>query len=297
MGAAGHRCGRRGDAVTADEWVAVSAAAVPSPVVLDSPHSGRSYPAQFAFLPPLAQMRRAEDALVDELFAAGPALGAPLVAARFPRTFIDCNRALADLDPELLAEPWPEPLRPGPKTRLGRGLVWRTLGWGEPIYAEPLTVADVNWRIERCYRPYHAALADLLDRAHAAFGAVWHVNCHSMASVGGRLAPDGHGTRRPDMVLGDRDGASTDPDFTRLVAGTLEAMGYRVAVNDPYRGAELVRRHGRPREARHSLQIELNRGLYLDEKRQEPHAGFDRLRCDLETLVGRIVAYARSRCG
>ena len=280
-----------------EAWLALAPAAGPSPLVLDSPHSGADYPDSFRFLPPLSRMRRAEDAHVDRLLDGAPALGAPLLAARFPRTFIDVNRAVHDLDPALLDGDWPDELRPGPKTRLGRGLVWRTLGRGEAIYEAPLAVAEVRHRIDACYRPYHAALAGLLDAAHAAFGQAWHLNMHSMASVGGRMAPDGFGAVRPDFALGDRDGDAASARFTETVAGLLTGMGYRVAVNRPYRGAELVRRHGRPAVGRHSLQIEINRGLYMDERRMQLSDGLPRLAADLDRLVAALLDWARREAG
>ena len=273
-------------------WIALTPPDRPTPLVVDSPHSGCFYPPEFHFLPSLDRMRRAEDAHVDRLLERLPAAGAPVLAARFPRTYIDVNRALHDLDAALIAGPWPEPLRPGARTRAGRGLVWRTLGHGDAIYAGPLDAAEIRGRIDTCYRPYHALLAGLLDGAQRRFGQVWHLDMHSMASLGGRLAPDGHGSRRPDFALGDRDGTAASTAFTALVARTLADLGYRVAVNRPYRGAEVVRRHGRPGEGRHSLQVEVRRGLYMDERSGEPHEGLARIAADLETLARRIVAWA-----
>jgi len=266
-----------------------------APLVLDSPHSGTDYPADFAYRCPLAMLRSAEDLYVDELWGDAPGLGAALVAARFPRSYIDANRALDDIDQALLDAPWPGPVAAGDKTSRGIGLVWRLVKAEQPIYDRLLSVAELERRIDRCWQPYHAALDRMLDQAQARHGKVWHINCHSMQAKGTRLSIDGPGTPRADFVLGDRDGTTCDPAFTAFVAERVTAMGYGVKVNDPYKGVEIVRRHGRPGEGRHSLQIELNRALYMNEETFEKTANFDRLRADLATLAGDIIGFARSR--
>ncbi len=152
----------------------------------------------------------------------------------------------------------------------------------------------VRARIERCWQPYHAALEAAVDAAHGAFGGVWHVNCHSMPAVGDAMADDA-GRERADFVLGDRDGTTCEPGFTQCVADTVRAQGYRVAVNDPYKGVEIVRRHGRPVLNRHSLQIEIKRTLYMDEETLVPNKGYARLARDLAALGERLAAYVRDR--
>jgi N-formylglutamate deformylase len=266
------------------------------PLVLDSPHSGSDYPADFEHLPPRAVVRHAEDSYVGELYAFAPEIGATLVEALFPRAYIDPNRNLVDIDPALLAEPWPGPVTPSRKTELGIGLVWRLAQGGVPMYARALSVAEVQQRIARCYEPYHAAVAQAIDERHRQFGAVWHLDCHSMPAVGDVMSDD-PGRERAQFVLGDRDGTTCEPELTAFVATTLEAMGYTVAINDPYKGVELVRRHGRPAERRHSLQIEINRRLYLDEKTLGKHAGFARLQTNLHRLLDALADYVRSRIG
>ncbi len=264
----------------------------PLPLVLDSPHSGEDYPADFDHLPPREVVRQAEDTHVARLWSIAPHHGATLIEAGFPRAYLDANRSLADIDPELLAEPWPEPLAPSRKTVQGIGLVWRVARDGSSMYARKLTVTEVRARIERCWRPYHETLARIIDASHARFGVVWHLNCHSMPAVGDPNADD-PGRERADFVLGDRDGTTCAPAFTRFVAAQVNAMGYSVAINDPYKGVELVRRHGRPRENRHSLQIEIKRTLYMDERTLVPHAGYARLQRDLETLCSALGGFAR----
>jgi N-formylglutamate deformylase len=261
------------------------------PLVFDSPHSGTEYPADFATVAPMAQLRTAEDTHVDALFDAAPAHGAALLAARFPRSYIDPNRSLEDIDPDLLDAPWPGTVAPGTKTRLGIGLVRRLCLPGVPMYARKLSVAEVQARIERCYRPYHAALSEIADGLHARFGAVWHVDCHSMKSTGSAMTEDG-AKARPDFVIGDRDGTTCAPAFTALVVRALHERGWHVTVNDPYKGVELVRRHGRPSERRHSLQIEINRRLYMDEASCAPNAGFARTKAQMTELVALLARWA-----
>ena len=223
-------------------------------------------------------------------------LGAPLLHALFPRSYIDPNRALEDLDRDMIDGPWPGTTWPGDKTERGVGLIWRRLrGLGE-IYDRKLTVAEVQRRIETCWQPYHAALQELLDAAHGRFGQVWHLNCHSMPAMGDETTPDGPAARA-DFVLGDRDGSSCDPAFTRFVAAELTALGYRVKLNDPYKGVELVQRYAEPSKGRHSLQIEINRRLYMDEVSFARGPGFGRLRADLDTLAAAIKGYAEARLG
>jgi N-formylglutamate amidohydrolase len=269
-------------------------AVAPIPVVLDSPHSGEHYPDDFDHLPSRDEVRRAEDTHVARLWHGAPARGATLIEALFPRAYIDANRSIADVDPELLADPWPDPIAPSRKSEQGIGLVWRLARSGEPMYGRKLTVAEVRRRIDACYLPYHAAVAAALDERHREFGAVWHINCHSMPAVGDANADD-PGRRRADFVLGDRDGTSCDLAFTAFVAETLRGCGYDVAVNDPYKGVELVRRHGRPAERRHSLQIEINRALYMDEETLAPTAGYDKLEADLARLVDALAGFVRAR--
>ncbi len=260
------------------------------PLVLDSPHSGAVYPEEFAYCCPLPVLRRAEDAYVDELYAAAPAQGATLIGALFPRSYIDANRAADDFDPALLAGALPPFLVPRRVTRVG--LVRRHAQPGVPIYDKKLSPDDVLGRIERYHTPYHRVLDESCDRLHREFGAVWHINCHSMPSDGdGRKGRRGeHG----DFVLGDRDGTTCSPEFTDCVARFLRGLGYDVRVNEGYKGVEIVRRQGRPADRRHSLQIEVDRSLYMDQKTLEKLPGFDRLQADLAALVAAVAEFVRA---
>jgi N-formylglutamate amidohydrolase len=263
------------------------------PLVLDSPHSGTDYPADFGTVVPLALLRQAEDTHIDKLYAAAPGLGATLIAAAFPRSYVDTNRSLLDIDPALLDMPWPGPVNPSRKTEKGVGLIWRKLDSGENLYARKLSVAEVQARIAACYAPYHKAVREAINGAHKHYGAVWHLNCHSMAALSGQAAEEGPGVARADFVLGDRDGTSCAPEFTAFVAETLRGLGYEVRINDPYKGVELVRAYSDPAANRHSLQVEVNRRLYMNEATREPNAGYADLQGKLTRLIAAVADYAR----
>ncbi len=263
------------------------------PVVFDSPHSGTIYPADFDTIVPHLTLRRAEDTHVEALYAAAPDHGAVLIAAGFPRSYIDANRSLLDIDAALLDSAWPGPINVSKKTEKGIGLVWRLLDTGEPIYARKLTVAEVQARISSCYAPYHKAVRDAINAAHKHYGAVWHINCHSMPATSSVISEEGPGVQRADFVLGDRDGSTCTPEFTAFVEATLRAMGYDVRVNDPYKGVELVRAYSDPTVHKHSLQIEVNRKLYMDEVSRNTNGNFTKLQGDISTLIAAISDYAR----
>lgn len=265
------------------------------PLLFDSPHSGTIYPDDFDHVAPRQQMRQSEDSFVDQLYDAAPDYGAALIGALFPRIYVDPNRSAVDIDPALLEQDWPDESDPGPKCNLGVGLIWRLCPPGDPIYDRKLTVAEVRRRIENYHRPYQDAVAGGLDRLYRRFGAVWHVNCHSMPSVSTMMAAEGPGLRRPDITLGDIDATTCSAEFTALVYETLSGFGYDVTVNDPYKGAELVRAWSDPAAGRHSLQIEINRALYMDEAGLERNGGFAALHDHVTQLVGAVADYVRDR--
>jgi N-formylglutamate deformylase len=261
------------------------------PLVLDSPHSGHDFPDDFGAAVSEASLREGEDCHVDELYAGGPEMGAPLLAALWPRTYLDPNRHAGDVDLDLIDGAWPGEYRPSGKAKVGKALIWRTLEDGRPIYSRKLSAEAVRKRIEGFHVPYHEKMRNLLGEAHARFGRVYHINCHSMRSVAGRQSEDGEGSVRADMVLGDRDGTTCDPQFTAFVRAALAGMGYEVKVNDPYKGVELVRAYSDPRAGRHSLQIEISKRLYMDEATLQKTAGFAVLQKNLSTLLNEIRAF------
>jgi N-formylglutamate deformylase len=207
------------------------------PLILDSPHSGTRFPSDFDAVVSELDLRDGEDCFIDQLYLPVTELGIPLLAAECPRTYIDNNRHAGDIDLDLIeGGHWPHAYVPSGKAAIGKALIWRTLDDGRPIYGRKLAVDEVLGRIERIHTPYHRALVQLIDGARARFGTVFHLNCHSMNSVAGRMGEGGEGTERADFVLGDRDGTTCDPAFTAFVRETLEALGYAVKVNDPYKG-------------------------------------------------------------
>ncbi|KDP85669.1 N-formylglutamate amidohydrolase [Cupriavidus basilensis] len=267
-----------------------------SPLFLDSPHSATSYPADFrpAAGLPLALLRQAEDTFVDELYADAPARGIALLCAGFPRSYLDANRGIEEIDEALLDAPWPGPRQETSKTRLGKGLVWRVLDTGEAIYDRKLSVAEVQARIAQYYLPYYAQLQKLADQAIASHGSAWHINCHSMPSEAAQYATEHPGLQHPDFVVGDRDGTTCDTRFTDRVEGVLKEMGYDVWRNHPYKGVEIVRVVGQPAQKRHSLQLEINRKLYMDEVGLVHNAGFGKLKADLNALLDELKAFVKA---
>lgn len=265
----------------------------PAPVVYDCPHSGRTYPLDFDHAIDLAALRQAEDSHVEALFAHVTAQGSPLLYALFPRTYIDVNRALEDFDADMIEGEWPLPATPGPLANQGIGLIWRDLGIDGPIYARKLKAEEVLKRIFYCWKPYHERLTQMLDETHARFGLVYHVNCHSMPSRAPGDETDPR-ARRTDFVLGDRDGTTCEGGFVRHVRDALIELGYTVAINDPYKGAEILRRHAAPERHRHSLQIEINRRLYMEETTRARNGYYAKLKNDLQTLTEQIAEYAHA---
>lgn len=267
----------------------VTAISGSAPLILDSPHSGTNYPADFQFSCDFETLRRAEDTHIERLYAFASELGAEWIEAHFPRSYLDVNRDVTELDLTLLDGKWPGPVADGPKVRLGKGLIWRMTDDGIPIYSRRLTVEEVSGRIERCWEPYHAAVALAVYRAKARHGYCIHINCHSMPSVAGDYATDFPGVKHPDFVVGNRDHTTSSRALAEMVCDHLTDAGYEVALNHPYKGVELVRRYGMPAEDQHSLQLEVNRKLYMNEETLQVHDGFSELQRQLRRLMGRLV--------
>ncbi|WP_439137872.1 N-formylglutamate amidohydrolase [Roseicyclus sp.] len=266
------------------------------PLIFDSPHSGTQYPPEFTHAADPALLRQAEDTHVADLWAGAMAHGAVLLEAHFPRSFVDANRAPDDIDPDAITGSYPAPLNPSVKSRLGIGLCWtRVPPAGGAMYDRPLTAAEVADRVARYHRPYQARLRGLLDAAHARWGAVWHINCHSMQQFASAMSTQDRGTSRPDFVLGDRDGTACEAGLTEAVRLFLVARGYTVAVNDPYKGMELIRANGAPAQGRHSMQIEVNRKLYMNEITREPNAGYPALKACFTALAAHLADHVETR--
>lgn len=253
------------------------------PLVVDSPHSGLTFPEEAGCVAPPDALLTSWDAYVDRLWAATPEVGGALIAATFHRACIDANRDVLDIDPELLSEPWAE-IRPTLYSARGMGLIRRWALPHVPMYDRLLAVKEIQSRIDRFYLPYHAAVANALDDAHAQFGAVWHIDCHSMKSTGNAMNTDS-GQPRPDLVISDGDGTTADPSFTAWAVRCWRDLGYGASLNDPYKGGGIVRRYGNPAHGRHSIQIEINRKLYMNEETFEPHEGIAKLEDDIRTFL------------
>ena len=257
-------------------------------LVTASPHSGRLYPADMMALATLDHraIRASEDAFVDCLVASAPAHGAPLLTARHARAYVDLNRAPYELDPAMFTGPAPRPCTRTARAAAGLGSVARVVGEGCEIYAAPLAFSAAQARLDRVHGPYHAALDRLMGEAQARFGAAVLIDWHSMPAAAVR---GGHGPA-PDMVLGDRHGASAADAVTRRVEREIARCGWKTARNRPYAGGHVAERHGRPAERRHVVQVEIRRDLYLDEATLKPHAGFAPLQAALGALIARLAA-------
>ena len=260
-----------------------------SALVLDSPHSGTEYPADFDFSCDAQLLRRAEDTHVEKLYAFAPEIGAAWVEARFPRSYLDVNRGLDEIDPAMFEPPWLKPPSDDPrvrsKLRLGKGLIWRCTDEGMSIYDRRLRIEEGEQRIAACWQPYHAAVAEAIHAAHARHGWSIHLNCHSMPAVAASHATEFPGLAHADFVVGDRDGSTASPQLSAALCEWLRARGYDVAYNHPYKGVELVRRYGDPQRGRHSIQLEINRALYMDEDTLQLNQGFEPLRADLRRMA------------
>ncbi len=257
------------------------------PVVFASPHSGRNYPDDFVAasrLDPLA-LRMSEDSFVDEIFATAPKLGAPLLRALFPRAYVDANREAFELDPAMFVDDLPDYANTrSPRVAAGLGTIARAVASGANIYHHKLTFAEALYRLRRFYWPYHQALRSLIEETRTRFGYCVLVDCHSMPSVGGPLDRDA-GSRRVDFILGDRYGRSCTPAIVESIEQVLGDHGYVVRRNKPYSGGYVTDHYGRPEAGIHAVQIEINRSIYMDERRIERGTHLPRLSEQMAVVV------------
>jgi N-formylglutamate deformylase len=232
----------------------------PIPVVLDSPHSGTNYPEDFEHTVDRRALRDAEDTHVDLIYGDAAELGAMFLCADFPRSYVDCNRDLHDIDPVLFGlDHSPESLTS--KVRLGKGVIWRCLDDGSPIYTSTLPLDHAKKRLSGYYEPYWNALREMVNVAKRRHPTIVHINCHSMPSVAGRFATEQPGLVHPDIVLGNRDGATSSAMLMQRLQAVCEEYRLEVKVNDPYKGVAIVRDIGDPQAGVHSVQVEINRRL------------------------------------
>ena len=275
------------DFASVPPFAVVEAAEQRVPFVFNSPHSGRYYPARFLAMAKLDAdtIRKSEDCFVDELFSGVVRLGAPLLSANFPRAYLDVNREPWELDPRMFTQPLPvfANIR-SPRVAGGLGTVPRLVGEGLDIYGGKLPLQEAAERIERLYKPYHETLKRLIAQTHARFGYAVLVDCHSMpASI--RVGDSGI---RPDFIVGDRFGASASAALTEHAISILGEMGYTVAHNKPYAGGFITEHYGRPARGLHALQIEVNRGLYLNERTYEKTADYAALANNLTRFAAEL---------
>ena len=250
------------------------------PVVFNSPHSGNVYPRAFltASRLEMAELRRSEDSFVDELCLGVVRRGYPLMRAHFPRCYVDVNREPYELDPRMFEGRLPSFANTrSMRVAGGLGTVARVVGDAQEIYGQRIPVDDAIRRIEGLYKPYHRGLRRLFTRVHRDFGAAVLIDCHSMPSSAGA-----------DVVLGDRYSTSCVAAVAETIESTLRAQGYSVSRNKPYAGGFITEHYGNPAAGLHAIQLELNRALYMDERRFERSASFARVAADLEALADRL---------
>jgi N-formylglutamate amidohydrolase len=258
-----------------------------APLVFSSPHSGTDYAADFIAESRLDEknLRRSEDSFVDEIFAAAPKNGAPLLCALYPRAFLDPNREPYELDPQMFADPLPDHVKTrSDRVRAGFGTIARLVASGAEIYAGKLPFAEAERRIAELYRPYHAALETLVERTREDFGVAFLLDCHSMPSIGGPTDRD-RGAARPDIVLGDRFGTSCTSTVTDMAERILRDLDLSVGRNDPYAGAFTTAHYGRPSRRVHAVQIEVNRRLYMDEVALTRSSGLPALQEKIDRFI------------
>ncbi|HZE53406.1 MAG TPA: N-formylglutamate amidohydrolase [Bradyrhizobium sp.] len=260
-----------------------------APIIFNSPHSGSIYPDEFlsASRIDLPGLRRSEDSFMDELIGGLSGRGFPTVTVNFPRSYVDVNREPYELDPRMFAGRLPSFANTrSMRVAGGLGTIPRVVGDGQEIYRERLSVDDALARIEALYKPYHRALRRLINKAHQAFGTVVVVDCHSMPSIGvSRDEP-----RRPDVVIGDRYGTSCAPMLADMIEETMGRLGYSVGRNKPYAGGFITEHYGNPASGLHSVQLELNRAIYMDERRRERSARFSQVAKDFVILAEALAA-------
>ena len=264
-----------------------------TPVVFASPHSGRRYPADFvrqSRLGPL-DLRRSEDAFIDEIFSPATEFGAVLLRAHFPRAYIDANRQPWELDPLMFADDLPDfVITKSPRIAAGLGTIPKIVASGQPIYNQKLFFDDASRRMKKHYLPYHQALQALVSTTTEKFGGCLLVDCHSMPSSG-----NGPANRLGDIVIGDLQGKTCHRDIVDLTITTLRNAGYSVALNKPYAGGYTTRHYGQPESGIHALQIEINRTLYMNEKHITRAHGLKKLKTDMRQLVGILTAIDPAR--
>lgn len=264
----------------------------PVPVIYDVSRSGRMYPVDYRSPLPFSVAHDNVSAYLEEFYSAAPELGATMLYALFPNTYIDSNRSELDIDPEVLDGEWPVPLQLTSTT--GLGLIKAKSRYGEPFHEGKLPVADVMARLENYHRPYHAELKDNIERMHKAWGFVYQISCHCMSAIGAPTHPD-PGQPRADFCIGNLDGKTASSEFMDFLKHTIEDLGYSCSVNMPYTGGELNRRYGDPEAGIESVMLEINKKLFIDIKTFKKTENFEKVRTDLKAFMAKVSEHARER--
>ena len=264
-------------------------AAYEAPLLIDSPHSGTHYPKDFEYSCAHKLLKYGEDLFVEELFSGTPKLGGYFLHALFSRSYIDLNRSREDMDLDLCAEHWMEPSIKSDRVKYGMGVIRRLAKPGVPVYSRKLFNQEILRRLDHYYEPYHLKLAELTKSIHGKFGMLFHLNVHSMPSR--TLDGDPH----PDFVIGDRDGDTASKEYTSLIADFLRDKGFYVTINDPYKGVEIIKRCGDPKQNRHSVQMEINKKLYMDEQSFKKSSDFQALQTVFTELITLSAAFSRQQ--
>ena len=286
-------CSAAGDApaIRPGVYLRQDPAAAGVPVLVDVSRSGREYPHDFRSPIPFTVLHDNVSMYVEELCAAAPGLGATLLYACFPNTYVDTNRSAADIDPRLIDGEWPGPIEQSDFTERGLGLIKRLSRYGEEMQERRLTVAEVKARLDDYHEPYHQELGRILAALKAAHGRAFQISCHCMSAVGAPTHAD-PGEDRADFNLGDVHGATCTPDFIAFVTKTLEDLGHSVSVNFPYYGGYLTKRHSDPANGVESVFIEINKRMFIDTKTFKRTEGFPKVRATMDRLLAAICDYA-----
>lgn len=264
------------------------------PVVVDVSRSGRFYPIDFRSPVPFSALHDNVSMYVEEIWKHAPQYGATMLQALFPNTYIDANRHELDIDPSLIEGEWPVPVQFVSKS--GLGLLKTVSRYGEPLQERKLTVAEVQARLDRYYRPYHRELASIMDRMQSAHGFFYQLTCHCMSAVGAPTHADA-GKERMDFCLGNLRGASSSTDFIEFIAEVIRAQGFTCSVNTPYTGGELNRRYGKPDGNQESVMIEINKKKFMDVSSFKKNEGFDAIQKVAGKVLQAVAQRARERIG
>jgi len=258
-----------------------------SPFVFNSAHSGTDYPDRFLKITRLDKfsIRQSEDTYIDQIFKHAPYLGAPLLRANFPRSYLDVNREPYELDPEMFCEPLPAHHNTSSqRVAAGLGTLARIVAENKPIYREKLTLADALMRIGGIYKPYHSTLQNLLTQTLHRFGTAVLIDCHSMPPLA-----NSQKSLAPDIILGDRFGTTCAPELIDVTEEFFVNNGFRVSRNRPYAGGFITRSYGRPRHGIHALQIEFSRHLYMNETTRRPNSNFKTIQRLATNLIDALI--------